>query len=248
MGRFSRTLSVLLFSEHSGVTHCRYGPTYTLTYAASVNLDTPTVSRLERHEAADAQAALTAAFTEQPPYDMLFRHNHRAAVDHVLGYVIALSMSSGHVNITRDPQGRIDGVAAWLAPGYAPLPWYRGAPGLMHAVRGALRAGANGAKGLARFTKAIDRHHPSEPHWYLFTIGVRPDRQGHHQGTALLRHQLAIADMENLPAYLDTQKEANVGFYRRFGFDDYVPASPVEGMTCWYLYRPARNPAPSGRD
>jgi ribosomal protein S18 acetylase RimI-like enzyme len=56
-------------------------------------------------------------------------------------------------------------------------------------------------------------------HWYLATLGVDPPRQGQGIGGALLRPVLAQADGEGLFCYLETEKEENVRFYRRHGFE-----------------------------
>lgn len=158
-----------------------------------------------------------------------------------MGFIINSTMENGHVNITRDPSGRIDGVAAWVAPGRAPLPWYRELPGLVPFLRCVKEAGPADIRTLFQFSAELDRRHPTEPHWYLFSLGVRADRQGRGQGRALLEHQLAVADTEGIPCYLDTQKPSNVGYYERFGFAENSPPASVAGLTVWYLLRPSPN-------
>src|SRR5262245_8270423 len=37
-----------------------------------------------------------------------------------------------------------------------------------------------------RLLSAIERVHPSKPHWYLALLGTRPDLQGHGVGSALV--------------------------------------------------------------
>ena len=55
-------------------------------------------------------------------------------------------------------------------------------------------------------------------HWYCKTIGVDPNFQGQGFGSRLLIPMLARIDMEQLPCYLDTNTEENIGLYERFGF------------------------------
>lgn len=69
--------------------------------------------------------------------------------------------------------------------------------------------------------KAMARFHgeyASEPHWYLFAIGVAPELQGRGLGTALIREGLQRADEVGCPSYLETSSERNVPYYERFGF------------------------------
>ena len=62
----------------------------------------------------------------------------------------------------------------------------------------------------------IDRLHIKEPHWYVFVLGVRPERQGEGLGRALLDPALARADRDRLPAYLETTKEQQPHVLRPF--------------------------------
>ncbi len=57
------------------------------------------------------------------------------------------------------------------------------------------------------------------PHEYLWALGVDTTRQGEGTGSALVSAFVARADEARLPAYLETETERNVSFYRRHGFD-----------------------------
>ncbi|MGH2759202.1 MAG: GNAT family N-acetyltransferase [Actinomycetota bacterium] len=79
--------------------------------------------------------------------------------------------------------------------------------------------------------RVIRRGHPSEPHWYLSTIGVAPERQRSGYGRALMGPILERADREQTITYLETFKLDNVPYYERFGFrvtgeDDVPDAGP----------------------
>jgi ribosomal protein S18 acetylase RimI-like enzyme len=63
------------------------------------------------------------------------------------------------------------------------------------------------------------RHHPSDPHLYLFTIGTRKAARGTGLGKAILRPMLDAADREGLPCYLENTNPANSGFYMSHGFE-----------------------------
>lgn len=56
-------------------------------------------------------------------------------------------------------------------------------------------------------------------HWLLFILGVDPDRQRKGYGRRLLEPMLRRIDEEKLPVMLDTDKQVNVEYYRKFGFE-----------------------------
>ncbi len=58
----------------------------------------------------------------------------------------------------------------------------------------------------------------SEPHWYLMTLAVRPEKQGQGMGSRMLEHGLKRVDADRLPAYLETANARNLPLYERFGF------------------------------
>ena len=101
--------------------------------------------------------------------------------------------------------------------------------------------------GLAPFSrflsanKAMGRfheEHASEPHWYLFAIGVSPEMQGRGLGTALITEGLQRANQDGCPCYLETSSERNVPYYERFGFR-VVGEAPLgkDGPPGWAMRR-----------
>ena len=73
----------------------------------------------------------------------------------------------------------------------------------------------------------------SQPHWYLWGLGVEPSSP--HQGLGGLLIQpmpiLARAGRDGLPCYLETTNEVNVPFYQKHGFsvvgDGVVPGTTL---------------------
>ncbi|GAA4905002.1 acetyltransferase (GNAT) family protein [Stackebrandtia albiflava] len=83
------------------------------------------------------------------------------------------------------------------------------------------------------------RHRPTEPVWFLGTIGVRPDRQGAGLGRAVIAPGLAEAAREGVPAFLETSIRRNVTWYESLGFR--VTADydlPDGGPHTWSMLRP----------
>jgi GNAT superfamily N-acetyltransferase len=91
----------------------------------------------------------------------------------------------------------------------------------------------------ARWEELIARHHPKEPHWYLQTLSIAPEHQRKGAGTALIAPGLDRADDERMPAYLETQRESNVPFYRRFGFELTDVIGLDDSPPLWLMWRSA---------
>jgi ribosomal protein S18 acetylase RimI-like enzyme len=71
---------------------------------------------------------------------------------------------------------------------------------------------------LIRTLTALDKAHPSAPHYHLGFIGTDPSRQGTGLGSATLTPMLERIDAEGVPAYLESSNPANEAFYGRHGF------------------------------
>lgn len=69
----------------------------------------------------------------------------------------------------------------------------------------------------------IDRRHPHEPHYYLFFLGVDPERQGEGIGSRMMTAVLARCDERRMPAYLEATRPDLIPFYERFGYRPLEP-------------------------
>ena len=67
--------------------------------------------------------------------------------------------------------------------------------------------------------------------WYLFNLSIRKDAQGKGIASKLMRPMLQFCDDERMVAYLETNKQTNVGLYQHYGLDlmreEQIPTSPV---------------------
>ena len=67
--------------------------------------------------------------------------------------------------------------------------------------------------------------------WYLYNLSIKKDAQGKGIASKLMRPMLQFCDDERMVAYLETNKEANVGLYKHYGFDlmkeELIPKTPV---------------------
>ena len=139
----------------------------------------------------------------------------------------------------RQPDGRLVGVAAWVRPGCYPL----GGAAQLRQAGGALWALLPSPRGLrdgTRYLLAIDKVHPKEPAWYLNLLVADPSAQRAGVGAALQGGVLERADLEGMPAYLETQNPDNLPYYRRFGYEVVDELRPVpHGPPLWTMRRPA---------
>lgn len=86
----------------------------------------------------------------------------------------------------------------------------------------------------------LEKHHPDEPHYYLFAVGVSKNGQGKGLGGRLIREGLKRADEEGAPAYLENSNPKNTPLYERLGFQTIAPLPlPVGAPPLLGMLRPA---------
>lgn len=102
------------------------------------------------------------------------------------------------------------GAALWLAPGVKPTEDAI-ANILDESMPQHVMADVNAMFGQ------MAAYHPSNPHWYLPTIGTEPHLHGRGIGSALMREALRRCDQQHMPAYLESSNPANAAFYQRLG-------------------------------
>jgi GNAT superfamily N-acetyltransferase len=110
------------------------------------------------------------------------------------------------------------GVAALLPPGVAIAHGGRREAVQLARVGPAILKSPQRVTAVKLLTK-LQKHHLTDEHWYLSILATDPRMQGKGVGTKLLEPFLARADDEGMPMYLETQKESNLGYYARFGFE-----------------------------
>lgn len=179
---------------------------------------------------------LARTFWDDPVVEHLLPHEptRYRRLRHLYAFVLADGRRRGLVHTTPE----LESIAVWQAPG-------RRSTGPGDVVR-ALPMGLR-AFGPTRIPKAlatldaIERRHPREPHWYLELLGTDPLRKGRGAAGGLLGPVLDNADRDGLPAYLESSKAANVGFYERWGFEVTDELTlPNGGPPMWLMWRTPR--------
>ncbi|MGZ8734391.1 MAG: GNAT family N-acetyltransferase [Acidimicrobiia bacterium] len=198
-----------------------------------------TVDRLPRREIRDTTKVLARSFDDSPlmrhciPNDRrrpsILRSFFRASIRNALPF--------DNVFVARDGD-RVLGAAVWLPPGCYPPSNLR----QLRQLTGTIMLGPLAPRAVQpslRYLRAAEKAHPKASHWYLAVLGVDPAFQGRGLGGRLLRPVLERADAEEMPVYLETDKERNLAFYARFRFGlvDTLHPDGDAGPPEWTLWR-----------
>ena len=89
----------------------------------------------------------------------------------------------------------------------------------------------------------MEANHPTDPHWHLLFLAVRPDSWNQGLGGRLMDYTHRRLDAEGIPAYLEATGEQNQRLYQRHGYTDMNPPTiAVTGDTVLYrMWRPLQN-------
>ena len=126
----------------------------------------------------------------------------------------------------------INGFAVWLPFGFTgsktlPFLWSGGLRLILHAGLGIIGRLLTYETYAMNLKKTFTDHYD----WYLYNLSVKKDAQGKGIASKLLRPMLGFCDDEKMVAYLETNKESNVGLYQHYGFDlmkeELIPQTPV---------------------
>jgi len=82
---------------------------------------------------------------------------------------------------------------------------------------------------------------PPGLHWHLGPVAIEPCVQCQGIGSALLTAFCVHMDAYGAVAYLETDRQANVHFYQKFGFA-VVAEADVMGVPNWFMSRPGGHP------
>ena len=134
----------------------------------------------------------------------------------------------------------VGAVGVWLPPGA--FPWstarkMRATPAFLRV----LMADPGAFRRFMAYSANAERAHPTDRHWYLVVLGVRPDAQRQDLGSRLMPPALEQAGRDGVACHLETSDRANIAFYERFGFsvvDDALQLVPG-GPTHVAMRRPA---------
>jgi hypothetical protein len=137
----------------------------------------------------------------------------------------------------QQPICAVDGVALLGVTGVAPIGTCQPTP--MQRLKSLPAMGRIGPAATLRIGKwlaAWAKRDPDEPHVHLGLLAVDAHLQGRGIGSRIMAEHCRRLDAAAETGYLETDKEANVGFYERHGFE-VVGEEPVLGVPNWYMLR-----------
>ena len=158
------------------------------------------------------------AYRDYPLHNWLTKGKYDEKASRLLMQISLKTMTEDAV-IYADSE-EINGFAAWLPFGFTgnkALPFMlNGGLALFHhagfGLIGRLQSFETYAMNLKKeFTDHYD--------WYLFNLSIKKDAQGKGIASKLMRPMLQFCDDERMVAYLETNKDSNVGLYQHYGFE-----------------------------
>ena len=199
---------------------------------------TPTVRRATTADAPAITDMLVRAFDDDPVSNFMFAGPRRRRLGLHSFFRSELGhhyLPHGQVYVTND----LSGAALWGPPGRVRHPVLE----LLQLLPTAPFLLSPHTISAVKLLFTVEGLHPSEPHWYLFTLGTAPERQGQGVGSALLRAMLTLIDEAGEPAYLESSKQRNVPLYARFGFQVIHQIPSKSGSPpIWRMWREPRPP------
>ena len=181
-----------------------------------------------------ATATLAKAFWTDP--FILYFYPHEDVRRRRLQRFFALTWRVAAAHETCDLTTNGEAAAMWLPPNNWRIP--------CHAMlRNALRMVHAYGAALPRVLDCLGRMeavHPTEPHWYLMTLGADPAHRGQGHAHSLLQPRLAHCDTNNVPAYLESASANNIPFYGKLGFEVLREVAIPGGPSFWPMWRPPR--------
>ena len=188
-----------------------------------------------REELGDVAGLLGMAMADNPNHVAAYRGDQSVrSSKHALLMRAVLGRRPGEVHLGAFHGRAVVGfVAATPSPGCQPSPveMARMLPSLVPL----------GPVSLARvlaWQREWGRHHPAAAHLHIGPLAVHPAWRGRGVGRRLLNKVITSHDptASDLPAYLETDREVNVDFYRAAGFT-LTSEGAVLGQPNWFMER-----------
>jgi ribosomal protein S18 acetylase RimI-like enzyme len=194
------------------------------------------VRKAQRAEATDLAGTLAAAFYEDPLVSWVYPDHSRRLVVHERAFGLYLRrvwLDHEETYTVWDAAG----VCVWVPPGA----WELGVRQRLSLLPAMLRIYGRRLPRLLGTASAVEKGHPTRPHYYLAFVGVAPASQGRGIGSILMHPVLQRCDAEGVPAYLEASSARNRALYERHGFTVTEELRPGRGCPpIWRMWREPR--------
>jgi GNAT superfamily N-acetyltransferase len=198
------------------------------------------VRHARRDDLPSMAETLALAFEDDPVWGQWIfgnRPDRRAGMTSLFQILLEAGLRSGHLYTTSGHEA----VAHWVPPDVGVLD---DAQSVLFGEAAAELLGRADADRVFAGMAILRAAHPAdEPHFYLPTLGVRPEWQGKGYGGLLLQRVLRTCDDEDLPAYLESSNRRNQPLYERHGFRAVETLELPDGPPVVAMWRDPR-PAP----
>jgi GNAT superfamily N-acetyltransferase len=200
---------------------------------------TPQARPARKADIGELAATLSRAFYDDPVMTWILSDDHRRPAQlRRMFAAMTRHHHLGHGGVEVAAEGSGIGAAALWDP---PTRWQESRRAELAMTPTFLRVFGMRTSMARAVQEAMKRVHPEEPHWYLAVIGSDPSVRGKGFGQVLMRSRLDRCDAEHAPAYLESTKPENIGYYQRFGFTvTQEVALPDSGPPLWAMWRPPR--------
>ena len=189
----------------------------------------------------DAGKVLGRAFWDDPAA-IYIMPDDAARSEQLTWFMTCAAQYGALFGAVHTPREALEAAAIWLPPGETNVSDEKMSQAGFDELPE--RLGEDGYERFGNMFGRMDELHErdmSDPHWYLFILGVDPPRQGQGVGSTLIQQGLKAADTAGLPCYLETMKTRNVPFYQKHGFEAVVDEIiPNGGPRLWTMKRQPR--------
>ena len=186
---------------------------------------------LVKKEDLDRLAEVAAdAYRDYPLHNWFTKGKYDALASQLIMQISLRTMTEDAV-IYADSE-EINGFAVWLPFGF------EGSKTLPFLVNGGLRLILHSGLGIIgrlltyeSYAMNLKKEFTDHYDWYLYNLSIKKSAQGKGIASKLMRPMLQFCDDERMVAYLETNKEFNVGLYQHYGFalmrEELIPKTPV---------------------
>ena len=158
------------------------------------------------------------AYEDYPLHNYFLKGKYNVKTSKLLMLITLKSMEKDAI-IYADSE-ELNGFAAWLPFGFT------GNKTFPFLVNGGLKLIFQSGFGIVgrlvnyeKYAMNLKKEFTDNYDWYLYNLSIKKDAQGKGIASKLMRPMLEFCDNEKMFAYLETNKESNVGLYKHYGFE-----------------------------